>query len=33
VDDIIIGIDLGIFGPGYRVLGTNAKNKFFDSSF
>jgi len=33
VSDVISGIGLGIFGPGYWALGANGKSQFFDSGF
>jgi len=33
VGDIINGIGLSLFGPGYRALGASAKSQLFDSSF
>jgi len=28
VGDVLNGIDTGLFGPGYRALGANAKSQF-----
>jgi len=33
VGDVISGIDLYLFGQGYRVLSPNCKSKIFCSSF
>jgi len=30
VGNVIIGVDLCIFGRGHQGLGTNAKSQFFD---